>query len=74
MFDSYLGATHFFLVLKDFIDQKRDEKMYKKSGPIFRCTTPSTGKRFGEVVVGTLMCVVWLRGAWRDHRFPEPFS
>ena len=28
--------------------------MYKKSDPIFRCTTPSTGKRLGEVVVGTL--------------------
>ena len=27
--------------------------MYKKV-PIFRCTTPSTGKRLGEVVVGTL--------------------
>ena len=40
-------------VLKDFTDQKRDEKMYKKV-PIFRCTTPSTGKRLGEVVVGTL--------------------
>ena len=26
----------------------------KKSDPIFRCTTPSTGKRLGEVVVGTL--------------------
>ena len=42
-----------FLVLKDFTDQKRDEKMYKKV-PIFRCTTPSTGKRLREVVVGTL--------------------
>ena len=39
--------------LKDFTDQKRDEKMYKKV-PIFQCTTPSTGKRLGEVVVGTL--------------------
>ena len=27
--------------------------MYKKV-PIIRCTTPSTGKRLGEVVVGTL--------------------
>ena len=27
--------------------------MYKKV-PIFRCTTPSTGKRLGEVIVGTL--------------------
>ena len=28
--------------------------MYKKSDPIFRFTTPSTGQRLGEVVVGTL--------------------
>ena len=49
--------SHSDKVLKDFIDQKRDEKMYKKSDPIFRCTTPSTGKRFGEVVVGTLYIV-----------------
>ena len=38
----------------DLVDQKLDEKMYKKSDPIFQCTTPSTGKRLGEVVVGTL--------------------
>ena len=44
--------SHSDKVLKDFTDQKRDEKMYKKV-PIFRCTTPSTGKRLGEVVVGT---------------------
>ena len=46
-------------VLKDFTDQKRDEKMYKKV-PIFRCTTPSTGKRLGEVVVGTLVSQVFV--------------
>ena len=46
--------SHSDKVLKDFTDQKRDEKMYKKV-PIFRCTTPSTGKRLGEVVVGTLV-------------------
>ena len=43
-----------FKVLKDFIDQKRDEKDVQESDPIFRCTTPSTGQRLGEVVVGTL--------------------
>ena len=32
--------------------------MYKKV-PIFRCTTPSTGKRLGEVVVGTLREKSW---------------
>ena len=47
-------STSFRATLKDFIDQKRDEKMYKKSDPIFRCTPPSTGKILGEVVVGTL--------------------
>ena len=49
-------------VLKDFTDQKRDKKMYKKV-PIFRCTTPSTGKRIGEVVVGThsIRCIVYQR-------------
>ena len=41
-------------ILKDFIDQKRDEKDVQTSDPIFRCTTPSTGQRLGEVVVGTL--------------------
>ena len=45
--------------LKDFTDQKRDEKMYKKV-PIFRCTTPSTGKRLGEVAnrnIGTFLYI-----------------
>ena len=36
--------SHSDKALEDFIDQKRDEKMYKKSDPIFRCTTPSTNK------------------------------
>ena len=47
-------------VLKDFTDQKQDEKNYKKV-PIFRCTTPSTGKRLGEVVVGTLCSIMYQR-------------
>ena len=47
--------SHSDKVLKDFTDQRRDEKIDKKV-PIFRCTTPSTGKRLGEVVVGTLYC------------------
>ena len=36
--------------------------MYKKV-PIFRCTTPSTGKRLEEfeVVVGTLYCIMYQR-------------
>ena len=42
-------------VSKDFIDQKARQKRCTKSlNPIFRCTTPSTGRIWGEVVVGTL--------------------
>ena len=48
--------------LKGFYWPKRDEKMYKKV-PIFRCTTPSTGKRLKEfeVVVGTLYSIMYQR-------------
>ena len=66
--------SHCDKVLKDFIDQKRDEKMYKKFDPIFRCTTPSTGKRLGEVVVGTLWvmhsisCSLKKKKDWRSVR------
>ena len=48
--------------LKGFYWPKRDEKMYKRV-PIFRCTTPSTGKRLKEfeVVVGTLYSIMYQR-------------
>ena len=36
------------------LTKSETKKMYKESDPIFRCTTPSTGQRLGEVVVGTL--------------------
>ena len=44
---SFTSALFFLalFLLKDFIDQKRDEKDVQKSlSPIFRCTTPSTGQ------------------------------
>ena len=54
--------SHSDKVFKGFYWPKRDEKMYKKV-PIFRCTTPSTGKRLVEfeVVVGTLSVI---RSCW----------
>ena len=36
------------------LTKSETKKMYKESDPIFRCTTPSTRQRLGEVVVGTL--------------------
>ena len=36
----------------------------KKSDPILRCTTPSTGKRLGEVVIGTLYTYVKYVGTY----------
>ena len=54
---TYNSWLVFWQSFKGFNGQKRDEKMYKESDPIFRCTTPSTGKRLGEVVVGTLYIV-----------------
>ena len=52
---TYNSWLAFWQSFKGFYWPKRDEKMYKKV-PIFRCTTPSTGKRLKEfeVVVGTL--------------------
>ena len=51
--DLFSIETSTFLITVDYYSG--DEKMYKKV-PIFRCTTPSTGKRLKEfeVVVGTL--------------------
>ena len=39
------------------LTKSETKKMYKESDPIFRCATPSTGQRLGEVVVGTLLHV-----------------
>ena len=39
--------SHSDKVLKNFIDQSETKRCTKKSDPIFRCTTPSTGKRLG---------------------------
>ena len=43
-----------YKVLRILLTKSETKRSTKKSDPIFRCTTPSTGKRFGEVVVGTL--------------------
>ena len=49
-------------VLKDLLTKSETQKMYKESDPIFLCTTPSTGQRLGEVVIGTLYwCIVYQR-------------
>ena len=48
--------SHSDKVLKDFTDQKRDEKMYKKSSDISVYNTINREEvRRIEVVVGTLM-------------------
>ena len=39
--------SHADKVLKNFIDQSETKRCTKKSDPMFRCTTPSTGKRLG---------------------------
>ena len=51
----------FVTVLKDFTDQKRDEKMYKKSSDISVYNTINREEvRKIEVVVGTL-CIMYQR-------------
>ena len=43
----FVLAVAVVVVLKNFIDQSETKRCTKKSDPIFRCTTPSTGKRLG---------------------------
>ena len=58
--------SHSDKVLKDFNDQKRDEKMYKKVWSdisVYNTINRDLGKRLGEVVVGTrtLYCIEYRR-------------
>ena len=46
------------------LTKSETKKIYTKSDPIFRCTTPSTGQIVGEVVVGTLYNFSYYLPCW----------